>query len=541
MSSNEITYQQNLDNLFPVPSLPPSLLSPQRFPGSSPESVAALQHVLKDNHNRYHIYFNYKQFHKCVFTPPPVVDDVDRLISHVTHRALAIYALGGSASLIKDYYEQDANPQNMVGSFYQGYVTFFSKQIDEKGAAGTLEEFIFSEKYNFQDGRDVTSQPEMLFRFVGGAWHPMIHAGYGVEFGLKGMLAEGLALCAVEILSERGLYPPSAFVPIPTAEVHGTGDLLSSLVLNAPPATAPIICKTGGVHAFDIIARMLKDDQFKPKAVVDASQQFADTIAVLGTVIRRYAEMWTVDLTKPGEIERKMEELIWVSSVTYGVGGFDDGKAFKSDFFLLFLPSLIAYLSPRSQVSLLRAYFTMALILWVVRGRPALNVKAFMATTSIEPTIPNTPQAKTPPTTETTPIPNPFLPLIQSSLAHPNEHHIKIQRAFAHFNTLYGLRPLGYLAGTELEGAELLDGSLFVRAAVLTADAMGWDSEIVWFGLWFLIPLSRQCPYALLPASNVKPGQTVVILARRSWLRDLLNGRRGNVLHSLQKKEALWV
>ncbi|KAF9235888.1 hypothetical protein BU15DRAFT_64439 [Melanogaster broomeanus] len=287
MSSNEVTDQQELDALFPVPSLPPSPLSPQRFPGSGLESVAALQRVLKDNHNRYHIFFNYTHFH-----------------DHVGYRALAIYALGGSASLIKDYYEQDGknqrlavkspgpitegnfvehlgdeNSQNIVGSFYQGYVTFFSKQIDEKGAAGTLEEFIFSERYNFQDGRDATRQPEMLFRLMDGLFHPMIH----------GMLAEGLALCAVEAASERGLYPPSPFVPIPTAEVHGTGPP----VFNAQPATAAILSKIGGTRDF--------------------VHQWKDVLAELGTVIRRYTEMWTVDLTEPGEIERKMEELIWVS------------------------------------------------------------------------------------------------------------------------------------------------------------------------------------------------------------------------------------
>ncbi|KAF9235893.1 hypothetical protein BU15DRAFT_64445 [Melanogaster broomeanus] len=477
MSSNDITYQQNLDTLFPVPSLPPSPLSPQRLPGSTLESLAALQHVLKDNHNRYHIFFNYTRFH-----------------NHVTHRALAIYALGGSASLVKDYYEQDAKNQrpafkspepiteeNFVEhlgdeNFYQSYVTFFSKQIDEKGAAGTLEAFIFSEKYNFRGGIDATSQPEMLFRLMDGVLHPMIHVGYGIEFGLKGMLAEGLSLCAVQLVNKRGLYPPSFFVPSPTAEVDGTADLLSSLVLNAQPAAAPTISKTGGVHAFDIIARMLKDDQFKTKAVGNVAHQLKDTLAVLGTVIRTYVEMWTVDLTQPGEIERKMEELIWVSSTMYGVGGFDGEKAFKSDFFLmhmvtssLFLPSLIAYLSPRSQVSLLRAYFIMVLICAEFQG---LHGYHFRRTHP-----PERPPTKDTPTTETTPIPNPFLTLLQASVAHPNDHHTKIQRAFAHFNTLYGLRPPGYFAGTELEGAELLDGSLFVRAAILTADAMGWVRE----------------------------------------------------------------
>lgn len=62
-------------------------------------------------------------------------------------------------------------------------------------------------------------------------------------------------------------------------------------------------------------------------------------------------------------------------------------------------------------------------------------------------------------------------------MMHPSEHHPKIQRAFAHFSTIYGIQPKGYVAETELDGAEELDGSLFVRAAVLTADYMGWARE----------------------------------------------------------------
>lgn len=83
---------------------------------------------------------------------------------------------------------------NVRGSFYQAYVSFFSKQISEKGATSTLEEFVFSEKYNFQEGRDANTQPEMLARTFAGIVHPLIHVGYGVEFGLKGMLVEGLWL-----------------------------------------------------------------------------------------------------------------------------------------------------------------------------------------------------------------------------------------------------------------------------------------------------------------------------------------------------------
>lgn len=67
-------------------------------------------------------------------------------------------------------------------------ITFFAKAIEEKGASATLEEFIFSERYNFQPGRDADSQPEMLCRFVDAVMHPLIHCGHGVEFGLKGMI-----------------------------------------------------------------------------------------------------------------------------------------------------------------------------------------------------------------------------------------------------------------------------------------------------------------------------------------------------------------
>jgi hypothetical protein len=65
---------------------------------------------------------------------------------------------------------------------------------------------------------------------------------------------------------------------------------------------------------------------------------------------------------------------------------------------------------------------------------------------------------------------------------HPDDHMLKIQRTFAHFSSLYGARPKGYFKGTELEGAEELDGSLFLRAAGLTHEYMnqgtgGWSES----------------------------------------------------------------
>jgi hypothetical protein len=59
---------------------------------------------------------------------------------------------------------------------------------------------------------------------------------------------------------------------------------------------------------------------------------------------------------------------------------------------------------------------------------------------------------------------------------------VKTQRTLAHFSSIYGTRPKGYFMGTELEGAEMLDGSLFLRAAILTDEYTTHNRSIWSFG-----------------------------------------------------------
>lgn len=55
-----------------------------------------------------------------------------------------------------------------------------------------MEDFVFSPEYNFPEKQSAAnSDPRMLDRLVAGLVHPMIHVGYGIEFGVKGMAAEG--------------------------------------------------------------------------------------------------------------------------------------------------------------------------------------------------------------------------------------------------------------------------------------------------------------------------------------------------------------
>lgn len=43
--------------------------------------------------------------------------------------------------------------------------------------------------------------PAMLSRFIYGVVHPFIHVGYGAEFGLLGISAEGTYFCVWAVLA----------------------------------------------------------------------------------------------------------------------------------------------------------------------------------------------------------------------------------------------------------------------------------------------------------------------------------------------------
>ena len=67
-------------------------------------------------------------------------------------------------------------------------MNFFSAQLEEKDTAQVLDEFIFSSSANN------TLNSNAISRFMDNLVHPMIHIGYGLEFGLPGLVVEGKLL-----------------------------------------------------------------------------------------------------------------------------------------------------------------------------------------------------------------------------------------------------------------------------------------------------------------------------------------------------------
>lgn len=148
----------------------------------------------------------------------------------------------------------------------------------------------------------------------------------------------------------------------------------------------------------------------------------------------------------------------------------------------LFLPSLVAYLSPKSQAILLRSYFTVSLAWWIARGRPGFDIRGFFADDTAYPlpsgTLPTPPKWALPsPSSSISTTPNPWFHLIQRTVIDPDDHLCKLVRALAHYGRIYGARSAGLpdFSGTELPGAEKLDGTLFIRAAGLTCSREGQD------------------------------------------------------------------
>jgi len=88
-----------------------------------------------------------------------------------------------------DYVEEANSKKESGGSekdgaiLYWSYLEFFDKEIRDHGIGKTLEKFVFSE--------EGVEKGLMLSRVMGGALHPLIHIGYGAEFEIGGIVAEG--------------------------------------------------------------------------------------------------------------------------------------------------------------------------------------------------------------------------------------------------------------------------------------------------------------------------------------------------------------
>lgn len=211
--------------------------------------------------------------------------------------------------------------------------------------------------------------------------------------------------------------------------------------------------------------------------------------------IVRLSKLWHIDAARgEAELSERVEELIWLATLLFAGSG-KPGRKPRLDFFLmhmlnvcLFLPTYMRIIPTiESRVTLLRAMVPVLLVYLVVRGRPRIDPELMMSYTA----VPRPPVgSSTEPDKASIGDPrddaqvNPWPAIIAEIVHAPDAHTVKAIRALYYAAQQYGTTPAGGAIGafrsdgTEThKGMAKVDGTIFVRAAGVVMDTLGWVSQ----------------------------------------------------------------
>jgi hypothetical protein len=226
--------------------------------------------------------------------------------------------------------------------------------------------------------------------------------------------------------------------------------------------------------------------------------------------IRRLAALWwpAPGSTSSVDLTLKIQELMWLATLLL-VGTSKPGRPPRLDFFLMhiltmstFLPSMLDAIAREDlKERLLRAILPVVLMTIEVRGRPRIDPVLCM-NYNATPFPPVLGDARLP-------IPNeaalgdprkgewasPWPTIIGAVVHNPDAHTVKVIRMLAYAAREFGTTGPGEVPGAFFSsknrqqeethvGISKVDGSLFVRAAGVVMDVMGWVSHGQRSGSW---------------------------------------------------------
>ncbi|TFK84112.1 hypothetical protein K466DRAFT_589194 [Polyporus arcularius HHB13444] len=220
--------------------------------------------------------------------------------------------------------------------------------------------------------------------------------------------------------------------------------------------------------------------------------------------IRRLSALWQIDVYGgQAELDDKVEELLWTATLLLAGTG-KRGRKPRLDFFLmhmvtatLFVPSLLNVIpSMESKATLLRAFVPVLLMYLTVRGRPRIDPGLIMSYPAV-PRPPNSagnasaPDASAIGDPHSTEDASPWPAIVASVLHAPDAHTVKAIRSLYYAAQRYGRTPPGGAFGAfDREGREThdgmgqVDGTVFLRAAGVVMDTLGWVSYGQKAGSW---------------------------------------------------------
>ncbi|PLW18197.1 hypothetical protein PCANC_01423 [Puccinia coronata f. sp. avenae] len=429
--------------------------------------------LLAVNHQKHHCFFNEKRFH-----------------NHIAHHLLALYSLGADEKVIQTCYDREAPTQKPIGGvdnekittknwgsflgqaeYYNNYLQFYLQEVQQKGPVQVIQEHVFGSPEN-----------QMLDRSFSGVLHPLIHWGYGLEFKIDGIVAEGLAMTAVHKANLQGLKLSELLT---RHETHGATDGRSSDINHKEsmpcfdfrcPEKNKTYKPKSGLSAFQILHKISQEADLAHPALFgsyNTSEQFSK-VAEHPAVSSWLAKWEVADDADWEEIVERTKELIWMVAVIYATTYDASKEKFALNFFLmhlvtssLFLPAILPNIAPRFRPVLLKAFFRTAICIWVGQGRLELRISECMK----EPSSLQVPSSQHPTESE-----NPWYKVLQSGAKHHDEHTTKVIRALSYNANTYGDSQVGYYL-CDLKGTEVLDSTIFLRASIMTLNKLDWETQ----------------------------------------------------------------
>ena len=199
---------------------------------------------------------------------------------------------------------------------------------------------------------------------------------------------------------------------------------------------------------------------------------------------------------KEADLASKIEECVWVSALLMAGTG-KEGRKPKLDFFLMHLVTSSLFLhpfcevleKPAHKISLLNAYIPVFVLTALSRGRPRINAELLMSYTDVPRppisagTLPEHSNASLG-NPRTDADYNPWPAIIEAVQYHPDSHVPKVLRTLIFASQKYGDKCPGAAIGTfhrdsgaeTHKGTAKMDGTIFVRAAGLVMETLGWVS-----------------------------------------------------------------
>ncbi|KAF9348146.1 hypothetical protein BGX26_000419 [Mortierella sp. AD094] len=388
-------------NLF-TPQIPSKSIS-LALPGITKLARETVTELLEKNHNRHHCFFNERSFH-----------------NHLVHGVLACYSLGASPKRLQAIYESHAVEQLPIGSvqksftpadwkseignkeFYASYLKFFCQEVPKLGRVEAIVKYAFD--------------TDVIGRTFSGAFHPLIHLGYGVDFGIDAIVAEGLAMMAVTSM----MMAPFVVAPATMVE-KATTKIVHQLSISESSSPNTIV---------DILSAIREDHELDNVTSYPDSNKTTDVVKskMAASKVQKLLSGWNIEETSQ-DIDLKTKELYKACVLAVGGTGLRNGKV-KQDFFLmhaltsvLFVHKLVHALPPAYAILCLKSHLGVTLAYYISRGRPHIDVDALLNYRGKQPLDPT----------------NPWLSIVKRAVDIDEVHATKVVRSCALGDLLFGV------------------------------------------------------------------------------------------------------